>query len=89
MKLTHVEPILEKKVKIVFKDHDPRLPKIGRFVRINGDDDLSSKGMCRFVFEQWFENWKVSPTAGLTRIFVVADIRCAIMSEDGKEKIIG
>lgn len=83
-----LDEILNKKVKIIFGEHDPRTPKIGYFVKIKDASHLSSRGMCRFVFDKWYENYEKTQMSAYTRIFVLSDIKYVIQSVDGKEKII-
>jgi len=62
------------KFKIIFKEHDERLPMIGIFVRMKDCDELLEKGMVRFVnqskLDYWFEGRK---EVGLTKIYVIKD----------------
>ena len=62
------------KFKVIFKQHDERLPMIGIFVRMNDCEELLEKGMVRFVNQSkldfWFGGRK---EVGLTKIYVIKD----------------
>lgn len=61
------------KVKVYFKENDRRFPMIGIFVRLADFDQLSSKGMVRFVNQSKLDYWSDAQPVGLTKIYVAND----------------
>jgi hypothetical protein len=75
MTVEQIQPKIGKLVKIFFSKHDERFPIIGIFVNLKDANELSSKGMIRFVSQSRLDHWdSENPSVGLTRIFVASDI---------------
>lgn len=49
--MTHdqIKKLIGKKVKVYFKEHDTRLPMIGKFIELEDCEELLKRGWIRFV----------------------------------------
>lgn len=76
--MTHdqVKKLIGKKVKVYFKEHDTRLPMIGKFVELEDSKELEVKRMVRFVSlskEDNYESAVQMRKIEFTRLFKVND----------------
>jgi len=76
MTTEQIEKYQNKKVKAFFGQKSDRFPIIGKFVKLKDHEELSSKGMVRFVSLSRFDFFKdENPDSclGMTRIYVAKD----------------
>lgn len=73
-----------KMVKVYFKEHDVRMPMVGKFVMMKDGTDLAKKSMVRFVANSRTDYWSdQNPQIGLTRIFNSNDFTQIVSAEIG------
>lgn len=88
MKIEEITKKKDKLVKVIFGPKDQRFPMIGKFVFLKDADELSSKGMVRFVNQtklEFFEKGKGGEA--LTKIYVFKDFSQIIEVKDNIQRL--